>query len=831
MKLNILRNILVSIIITKFVKATYIFEAPSPKENKCFEVGTNSNDFPRCIQFKGYFLPQTDRYSDYTSFSSFVSSVVLNDDTLNRLYLEPVGCSANASSIDLKEEMFCSYVLYDVITNNRCSDNRSLPEPSNFICTSKCLNYMKQLKAICPANTYSDSGVTVLEGICGDLKNCGDTPKISNALTETINNTNEVSPVDTNSNVVNNSTVTGNINNSVINTNITDVNNLNTANNVSNGGTIQNGGNGNGGTNSNNNTIRTNNDNGKSTSTNGDGKGVDKNILYTIGFMVPISIFVGFGLMIYHNKQSTKIYKLEKELYSSQFSSKHSYNNNHVSRNSVSSNGNGSGNHQKNVAITLPLSNKNIEEQDNMATNRVAELISTATMINAANHANNNIQPITPNEVNINVNTRYNTLNSHRNSINSANPLNKSNSVKTNLKSNNNNNNNNNNNDSNNRKLPSFVINKTQDSNNNNNNNINNNNISLNVNVNPTSSLKPTLQTQINPLSPTTPDSEASPIIDLSISSEHDPLLHIKKSNSFYHSSVSSESKKYNSFISPVSPIISEKSLMDNTNDGKEKRKSYTNHLLTQSILVANGDNEEEEEEENERKDKIKENDNENENHLESIDNDENIPLEEENTELRPSKIFSTDISVINNTEDYSSTRYNNGISITIDDADNSCRSSKYSSAKIPLSVMTVVQEFEPRMDDELALQMNDRILLLKIFDDGWAVGLNQMTGKQGVFPMEYVVSSELIASNNKFASQIEYRNVLPSRVQSQAFSNLSFSNTTINDSVIHLTISDFDINSFSKSQSMASSKYYNKSLVVDGSKKDKLNNNSVIED
>jgi len=314
-------------------------------------------------------------------------------------------------------------------------------------------------------------------------------------------------------------------------------------------------------------------------------------------------------------------------------------------------------------------------------------------------------------------------------------------------------------------------------------------------------------------------------------------LLHIRKTNSFYHSSVSSESKKYNSFIAPISPIMSERSENscapshhsneDKANDGKDKRKSYTNHLLTQSILVDNGENEEERENEN------------NEDDLESLDDDE-IDLEEENTDLRPSKIFSTDISNINNEGSSSNIQYNNGISITIDDADAS-RSSKYSSAKIPLSVMTVVQEFEPRMEDELALQINDRILLLKVFDDGWGVGLNQMTGKQGVFPMEYVVSSELIKSTNKFASQIEFRNVLPSRTQSQAFSNFSFSSTTINDSVIHLTDCDFDYTSFmsksqsqsqtqSQSQSLSSSKYYAKNSTVDSLRKSKLNNNSVIE-
>ena len=846
-----LRNILVSsIIITKFVKAIYIFESPHiPNENDCFELGQNSNDNSKCKQFIGYFLPKTDKYSDYTSFSSYISSVILNDDILNREFLQPVGCNGSASSISSREEMFCSYVLYDAITNNRCQGNNSFSRPSNYICSSKCLNYVNQMKSVCPSGSYGNSGINILEDVCSDFKNCGDIKAIPNSVSTKADSKNEQSTdsnklnpslldenkiigglKNNNNNKVNvtNSNLT-NSNTQSINTQTVDVRNQNQNQNQNNNNNSNNSNNNNNG---NNNSIRTddndNNSNTKydnSTERNGDNDSINKNILYTLGFMVPISLFVGFGFIYYRKKANNKPSEFDKESYSYHIASNHSSGASQ-SLNSISSSiGNSQQQNKvfpigvseiKNVPITIPITNKNIEEQDNMATNCVAELISTATMINAANNANNNIQPITPNEVNISVNTRYNTLNSYHssNSPNVSGTSSLSNSIQTSSSSYN-------------KKLPSYVINQTRES----------NNTSLNVNINPVS-LKPNISTQINLLSPKSPDSEASPIVDLSISHENDPLLHIRKTNSFYHSSVSSESKKYNSFISPISPIMTERTSVIHSNDGKEKRESYTNHLLTNSILVANKIDEEFDEEDNGGNENNRNHDHENENDLNSID-EENIGLEEENSNLRPSKIFSTEISDINNVEN-SSTRFNNGISITIDNVDvddnnnpdiSSSRSSKYSSAKIPLSVMTVVQEFEPRMEDELALQINDRILLLKVFDDGWAVGLNQMTGKQGVFPMEYVVSSELIKSTNKFASQIEYRNVLPSRTQSQAFSNISFTSTTINDSVIHLTDCDFDYTtSMSKSQSLSSSKYYTKSSVMDGLRKSRINNKSIIE-
>ncbi|ORX79186.1 hypothetical protein BCR32DRAFT_328235 [Anaeromyces robustus] len=821
MILKNIQNILIALTIAK-VNAFYPF---GPKEfvdqarnNDCFKIGENGTNNSICKKFEGYYIPRNNVYSEYMSFSDWVTHHIINDNELSQ-HLASDGCNGSVSSLKNREDILCSYLVYDSILNNRCQQEKKTNPP--YVCNNVCADYSKSLKNICPQSSYSKVGVSLIENACNNFKICKtETSNVNNNTNTGFNNVNNNINSNGNNNNNKNSNINNNNNPSITNT-LGNSNSTissadsNTINGIStNNGEQNNNSNSNNQNSGNDNSARNNNGGGNinnevnnnslKNSNNNDNPngGPNRNILYTVGFMVPMSLFIGIGVF-YYRRKNNKSYVLEKENYSFNRSSNHSSTQN-MSEHSFSSSGNSNVNGHnkvfsigftdpKNVSINIPITNKNIDsrEQDTLARNRVAELISTATMINAANNGYNNIQPISPNEVNININTtsRFNTLNSNTSNSSLNNSYN--------------------------RKLPSYVINKTDD------------NSSLNVNINKQSnSLKVQLPTHLNTMSPTSPESEMSPIVDLSMS-ENDPLLNVKKSNSFYHSSVSSESKKYNSFISPISPIMTERSYENknsnsnvNYKDGINKENQYTNHLLTKSILEENRIIEDDEENQN----------NGNENKFNDIDIEGNELLEVENSDLRPSKIFSTDISDINKVETNSS-RINNGVSITVDDVDSSSRSSKYTSAKIPLSVMTVVQEFEPRMEDELKLEINDRILLLKVFDDGWAVGLNQMTGKQGVFPMEYVVSSELIKSTNKFASQIEFRNVLPNRTQSQAFANFSFTSTTINDSVIHLTDSDFDVSTMSKTQSIGSSKYYAKNSMVDVLRKSKLNTQSIIEE
>ncbi|KAJ1649514.1 hypothetical protein IWQ61_009427 [Dispira simplex] len=60
------------------------------------------------------------------------------------------------------------------------------------------------------------------------------------------------------------------------------------------------------------------------------------------------------------------------------------------------------------------------------------------------------------------------------------------------------------------------------------------------------------------------------------------------------------------------------------------------------------------------------------------------------------------------------------------------------------------IYPFIPRMDDELQLTQGDVLLLLKIFDDGWAVANNLTTGQEGAVPLVCVTPYQPDSSDEK---------------------------------------------------------------------------------
>lgn len=50
-----------------------------------------------------------------------------------------------------------------------------------------------------------------------------------------------------------------------------------------------------------------------------------------------------------------------------------------------------------------------------------------------------------------------------------------------------------------------------------------------------------------------------------------------------------------------------------------------------------------------------------------------------------------------------------------------------------------VKYNFEPEQSDEIELKRGDLILLYKICDDGWSIGLSTRTGQFGSFPFNYI--------------------------------------------------------------------------------------------
>ncbi|KAI9204968.1 uncharacterized protein BJ171DRAFT_502508 [Polychytrium aggregatum] len=52
---------------------------------------------------------------------------------------------------------------------------------------------------------------------------------------------------------------------------------------------------------------------------------------------------------------------------------------------------------------------------------------------------------------------------------------------------------------------------------------------------------------------------------------------------------------------------------------------------------------------------------------------------------------------------------------------------------------MKVIESYTPMMTDEVALRLNDIILVEEMYDDGWAIGQNETNGGSGAFPMACV--------------------------------------------------------------------------------------------
>ncbi|KAJ3297711.1 hypothetical protein HDU79_002567 [Rhizoclosmatium sp. JEL0117] len=58
---------------------------------------------------------------------------------------------------------------------------------------------------------------------------------------------------------------------------------------------------------------------------------------------------------------------------------------------------------------------------------------------------------------------------------------------------------------------------------------------------------------------------------------------------------------------------------------------------------------------------------------------------------------------------------------------------------EIPGYVFIVIKSYEPAFKDELSISIGNIIRIKKIFDDGWALGINQSTNMQGILPMAFL--------------------------------------------------------------------------------------------
>ena len=69
-----------------------------------------------------------------------------------------------------------------------------------------------------------------------------------------------------------------------------------------------------------------------------------------------------------------------------------------------------------------------------------------------------------------------------------------------------------------------------------------------------------------------------------------------------------------------------------------------------------------------------------------------------------------------------------------------------HSSMDISNSIMCIIHPYDSTLDDELTLEVGGTVILLKSFDDGWALGLDTKTGARGAFPMICVVADDGLA-------------------------------------------------------------------------------------
>ncbi|KAJ3415591.1 hypothetical protein HDV05_004642 [Chytridiales sp. JEL 0842] len=72
-------------------------------------------------------------------------------------------------------------------------------------------------------------------------------------------------------------------------------------------------------------------------------------------------------------------------------------------------------------------------------------------------------------------------------------------------------------------------------------------------------------------------------------------------------------------------------------------------------------------------------------------------------------------------------------------------------------TLLRIIHPYTPTLADELTLEVGADVILLKSFDDGWALGMNPTTGIQGAFPLVCVCKpEELEAKRGSMASNGE---------------------------------------------------------------------------
>ncbi|CAG8453986.1 12714_t:CDS:2 [Ambispora leptoticha] len=97
--------------------------------------------------------------------------------------------------------------------------------------------------------------------------------------------------------------------------------------------------------------------------------------------------------------------------------------------------------------------------------------------------------------------------------------------------------------------------------------------------------------------------------------------------------------------------------------------------------------------------------------------------------------------------------------------------------------LVLVVHPYMPVLPDELELVINEMIIVKRLFDDGWAVGINRNTGKEGAFPLVCVASPEIVSQNSQDPRISIVSELSHSSSSSDFYSEPHEQNTTTNPS------------------------------------------------
>jgi hypothetical protein len=88
--------------------------------------------------------------------------------------------------------------------------------------------------------------------------------------------------------------------------------------------------------------------------------------------------------------------------------------------------------------------------------------------------------------------------------------------------------------------------------------------------------------------------------------------------------------------------------------------------------------------------------------------------------------------------------------------------------AQSDLSSKLIYYVLEPHLEDEVAIQPGDIMLVHKVFDDGWAAGENSKTGQTGIFPLPCCVQAN--EANDIDLRTVHSRNTIGKRDSSYTY-------------------------------------------------------------